>query len=138
MTSMLPPILALISISLIVWALMVGTRLPAMAKLKLGPQKGRYTSDLAVLPAPARDIADNYNHLMEQPTLFYALALYAQVAGHADPLNVGLAWGYVALRAVHSVIQCTSNNVTIRFYLFAASTLMLVVMAGHEIVSLLN
>ena len=138
MGTMIAPVLALVVLSLVVWALMVATRLPAMAKARLRPQTGRYTADLAgKLPAPARDIADNYNHLMEQPTIFYATALAVQVAGDATPLNLGLAWGDVGLRFVHTIIQCTSNNVMIRFYLFLASTLVLAILAGSEIVTLL-
>ena len=136
MGTMLIPVLTLVAVSLVVWAMMVATRLPAMAKARIPPQGGRYTKELSVLPAPARDIADNYNHLMEQPTIFYATALAVQVAGDATPLNVGLAWGYVGLRIVHSIIQCTSNNVMIRFYLFVASTAVLGVLAGHEIFTL--
>ena len=138
MGTMIAPVLALVVVSLVVWAMMVATRLPAMAKAKLPPQAGRYTNELTTLPAPARDIADNYNHLMEQPTIFYATALAVQVAGDATPLNVGLAWGYVGLRIVHSIIQCTSNNVVIRFYLFLPSTLVLGVLAGSEIVTLVT
>ena len=134
---MIAPVIALVIWSLIMLIWLYATRIPAMAKAKVKPGEAT-KAQMESLPGGAANVANNYNHLMEQPTLFYALALYAQVAGHADPLNVGLAWGYVVLRAAHSVIQCTSNNVTIRFYLFAASTLMLIILAGHEIVSLLS
>jgi hypothetical protein len=54
-------------------------------------------------------VADNYNHLHEQPTLFYALALGAQLVGADDTVNVGLAWAYVAVRVVHSLVQASRN-----------------------------
>jgi hypothetical protein len=68
-----------------------------------------------VLPPEVARVADNYNHLHEQPTLFYALALAAQLAGAADAVSVGLAWAYVALRVVHSLIQATVNVIPLRF-----------------------
>ena len=67
-------------------------------------------------------MADNYNHLMEQPTIFYALVFYIYLAGQADQLHVWLAWAYVALRVVHSLIQCTINRVPLRFLVFALAT----------------
>ena len=82
--SILTPALALVVLSLIVWAAMVATRIPAMARAKVPPQGARYTAELTMLPAPARDIADNYNHLMEQPTLFYALVFYSYLAGQQN------------------------------------------------------
>src|SRR4051794_11590980 len=103
--SMLTPALALVILSLVVWAAMVATRIPALAQARIRPQGARYTSDLSILPAPARDIADNYRHLMEQPTIFYALVFYSYLAGQQDGINIALAWAYVALRFVHSLVQ---------------------------------
>jgi hypothetical protein len=74
-------------------------------------------------------VSDNYNHLMEQPTIFYATAIAAQLAGQADATSVGLAWAYVALRIAHSLIQCTVNIVTLRFAVLTLSTLALAALA---------
>jgi len=136
--SLLTPMLALIVLSLIVWAAMVATRLPALAKAGIRPQGARYTSDLSVLPAPARDVADNYRHLMEQPTIFYALVVYTYLAGHQDGLNIALAWAYVALRIVHTIVQTTANVVVVRFYLFVLSTAVLIVIAARDAVALFS
>jgi hypothetical protein len=73
-------------------------------------------------------IVDNYNHLMEQPTIFYAGALAAHLAVEVDAITIGLAWTYVALRILHTFIQTTSNIVMPRFYVFVASTLVLAAM----------
>jgi len=83
-----------------------------------------------------QQIADNYNHLHEQPTVFYALAVYSHLVGVADPLNVGLAWGYVALRIGHSLIQCTSNFVPVRFMVFALSSLTLMIITVRNVLAL--
>ena len=78
------------------------------------------------IPPQARWKADNYNHLMEQPTLFYAVAVTIAVAGAAaSTIDVGLAWAYVALRVVHSLIQATVNVVEARFLVFAFGSLVL-------------
>ncbi len=70
-------------------------------------------------------MADNYNHLHEQPTLFYAVALAAQLAGAADGVAVALAWAYVALRIVHSFVQATENVIPLRFAVFTAGSFVL-------------
>jgi hypothetical protein len=66
---------------------------------------------------------------MEQPTLFYAVALTLAVVGQGGGLNAGLAWAYVALRIIHSLIQATVNAVTVRFAVFVASAVVLLALA---------
>ncbi len=137
MTSMLTPVLALIVLSLLVWIWMYVTRIPAMQRAGIDPQNARHPGSLDGLPSSARQVADNYNHLMEQPTIFYALVFYIVLAGHSDAFGIYLAWSYVGLRVVHTLIQCTVNNVTMRFSVFALSTLVLMAMAVREVVRLL-
>jgi hypothetical protein len=122
---MLVPMLALIAWTFVIWVWMYATRIPAMQAAGLDPAKVKRKSDLDVLPARVQQIADNYNHLHEQPTLFYALVAYCVLAGTADGVNVGLAWGYVASRVVHSLVQCTWNFVPVRFAIFSVGSLLL-------------
>jgi len=75
--------------------------------------------------------AHNYNHLMEQPTIFYAIVLALVLMGFDHPINVMLAWGYVGLRIVHSIVQATVNIVAIRLALFALATLCLASLTIH-------
>jgi hypothetical protein len=128
--SVLAPALVLVIWSLLVWLWMYATRLPAMSKAKLEPQAARFPGSLDVLPDAARQVANNYNHLMEQPTIFYALAFVTYLAGLQSPFTAGLAWGYVGLRILHSLIQNTINRVAVRFLVFATSTIVLMVWAG--------
>jgi hypothetical protein len=87
-------------------------------------------ADLAnMLPPQVRWKADNYNHLLEQPTIFYATALALAVSGHVGGLDAALAWGYVGLRVIHSLVQATVNVILIRFSIFMASSLVLLVLA---------
>lgn len=136
--NVLAPVLALILWSLLVWVWMYATRIPAMLKAKIDPQAARFPGSLDVLPDKVRQVADNYNHLFEQPTIFYALAVYTYLTATVSPLTAGLAWAYVALRVVHSLVQGTINIVNIRFLVFAASTLVLIAWALIEAAALIN
>ena len=127
-SSLVAPVMALVLWTLVIWVWMYATRIPAMQRAKIDPQAAARARTLALEPE-VMFVSDNYNHLMEQPTIFYAAALAAQVAGLADPMNVGLAWAYVMLRIVHSLIQCTVNVVMARFVVFSLSTIVLCVMA---------
>jgi hypothetical protein len=134
--TILTPVLALVAWTLIIWIWMYATRFPAMNAARMDPQAARFPGSLDVLPDRARQVADNYNHLFEQPTIFYALVFYIYMAGTADTLAIGLAWAYVVLRIIHSLIQCTVNRVPLRFAVFALGTLVLMVLTVREIVSL--
>jgi len=132
------PVIALVLWTLVMQAWMVLTRLPAMAAAKLDPQAGVRTADLAaLLPDHVQWKADNYNHLLEQPTIFYALALALAVGHMGDGLNLIIAWLYVASRVVHSLVQATINKVLIRFSVFAFGTLMLVILAVNGLLNLI-
>ncbi|MGH1343044.1 MAG: MAPEG family protein [Nannocystales bacterium] len=126
MSSILAPVVALVAWTFVMWLWMYATRLPAMhrAKMKSDPRIPR-GEQMASLPPEVRWKADNYNHLMEMPTLFYAIALVLAVAGHGEGVNTGLAWAYVGLRVVHSLLQSLVNKIEIRFLLFAASSFVL-------------
>lgn len=125
--SVLAPVLALIVWSLLIWIWMYAKRIPAMSKAGVKPQDARFPGSLSVLPDDARAAADNYNHLMEQPTIFYALAFVTYLLSLQSPATAGLAWAYVGLRVVHSLVQITVNLVPVRFLLFALSTVVLMV-----------
>jgi hypothetical protein len=123
-SSILTPVLALVTWSLVMWLWMYAARIPAMQKAKIDPQEAVRTRTLA-LPGPAQWPADNYNHLMEQPTIFYAMVFYVNATGGETLLNVVLAWAYVILRVIHSLVQATVNLVTLRFLIFSIATLCL-------------
>jgi hypothetical protein len=132
-SSMIAPVMALVGWSLVIWVWMYVQRIPAMQKAGVKPQDARFPGSLDVLPDPVRQAADNYNHLMEQPTIFYAAALAIQVAGHADGMAVHFAWVYVGVRVLHSLLQISVNLVTLRFLLFVVSTGVLAAMVVREL-----
>ena len=124
------PVIALVLWSFVMWAWLYATRIPAIRAAKAPMRPEMTAADLnAVLPARVRWKADNYNHLMEQPTLFYAVALTLALAGAGDGLNAALAWGYVALRVVHSLVQALSNVILARFGIFRTASVVLLALA---------
>lgn len=134
-TVFLQPVLVLILWTLIMWIWMYATRIPAMQKAKIDPQEASQpgTGDWRdKIPASVHWKADNYNHLHEQPTVFYALMLFIAATGGADQTALYLGWAYVVLRIVHSLIQVTVNRVMARFMVFSLSSIVLIVMAVRE------
>jgi hypothetical protein len=80
---------------------------------------------------PSANVANNYNHLMEQPTIFYAICFSLQFLEQTQEINIGLAWTYVALRVVHSLIQATTNFIPLRFLVFSLASLVLAALTFH-------
>ena len=127
---LLAPVIALVLWTALVWAWMYATRIPAIlaARMVLDPQAPR-GAQMATLPARVRWKADNYNHLLEQPVLFYATALSLALLGDNSSWSLWPAWAYVGLRIVHSLWQATTNVITVRFGLFLVSSLVLFALA---------
>ena len=120
--SMLHAILAMGLLTLLMFLWMYATRLPAFSKAKLDPQEAMHPGSYHErIPSEVRRVADNYNHLFEAPTLFYATVLAIVLLGLADGGHVIAAWAFVLLRVVHSIVQATVNRVVVRFALFALS-----------------
>ena len=132
------PVFALVLWSLVQMLWMVATRLPAIGAAKLGPDAGQRTAELGdQLPQSVQWKADNYNHLMEQPTIFYATAIALAVAGLGTGLNLYLAWLYTGSRVVHSIVHSTINNVMARFMIFLVGSIAVAVMAVNGVLQML-
>ncbi len=132
-TAILQPVIVLGLWTAIMMLWMYATRIPAMNKAGMDPQAAQHVKNIE-LPSNVARIADNYNHLFEQPTLFYATALTIAVMGHGDATNVMLAWTFVILRIIHSLVQATINIVMLRFSIFVLSWLVLIIMLVREAV----
>ena len=125
--------LAMIALSGFLIVVLLASRLPPIIKYWGDLQFAEHSDELRPqLPKPLRLITENYNHIFEQPTLFFATCAYIYMAGQTDPLNVGLAWAYVGLRLLHTITQLTVNNVTLRVSLFATSSVCLVAIIIRE------
>lgn len=143
-SAILGPVVVLAAWTMIIWIWMYATRLPAMgragidAKNMVGSSGGGLRSELiAKGEERASWVADNYNHLHEAPTVFYAVAIVLAMIGQGDNLNATIAWAYVALRIAHSLLQIFSNRVIVRFMLFALSTLALIMLVVHAVMAVL-
>ena len=126
----LAPTVGLSLWSFVMWAWLNATRIPAIVKNQIVFDPHRPAEEFhAKLPAQVRWKADNYNHLMEQPTLFYAAALTLALLDAGAGLNAALAWLYVALRIAHSLVQATINVIMLRFAIFMAASVVLLVLS---------
>jgi len=134
MDNFLTPVLALIVWSLIIWCVMYARRIPAMQKAKIAPDTAKSPDGdwKSKMPEGVQYAAHNYNHLMEQPTIFYALMFYIHLTGGMTDMMLNLAWGYVILRVLHSLVQIMVNKVMVRFSLFVLSTILLIIMACSQ------
>jgi len=134
----LKPVVALAAWTMVMWAWMYATRIPAMRAAKLDPD--RLARDPAakldnLLAPEVQWKAHNYNHLHEAPTVFYAIAIVLAIVGEGDGLNAGLGWAYVVLRVIHSLVQATVNKVIVRFAVFALSSLVLIALVIHAAIA---
>jgi len=130
----LQPVVALAAWTMVMWAWMYATRIPAMMAAKVVPDSLVRDPDAGldkVLPPEVQWKAHNYNHLHEAPTVFYAVAIVLAIVGQGDGVNAWLGWAYVGLRVVHSLVQATVNRVTLRFAIFVLSSLVLIALILH-------
>jgi hypothetical protein len=133
----LAPAAVLVLWSLIMLLWVAASRFPAIAKsganLKTAPPGGRGQDLEGVLPASVNWKSHNYTHLMEQPTIFYAVVAILALAGAGDGMNANLAWGYVVLRIIHSLWQSLVNTIPVRLSLFLLSTVCLMSLAINAV-----
>ncbi|WP_409431936.1 MAPEG family protein [Litorimonas sp. RW-G-Af-16] len=124
----LHPVLALIIWTLLIWILMYARRIPAMQKAKIAPDTAKSPDGAwkSQLPQNVQAAAHNYNHLMEQPTIFYALMFYFYLTEQTGRWVFYLGCAYVVLRVLHSLVQVSSGAVMLRFGIFTLSTLCLI------------
>ena len=143
-SAILGPIVALAAWTMIIWVWMYATRLPAMGRAGIDGTKIVGASSGALRDAlvakgeeKASWVADNYNHLHEAPTVFYAVCLVLAMVGQGDNLNATIAWAYVGLRVAHSLVQIFSNRVIIRFALFALTSIALLMLVAYAVMAVL-
>jgi hypothetical protein len=143
-SEILHPVAALAVWTMIMWVWMYATRIPAMNRAKIdaagltGTSGGSLRDDLVAKGEhKASWVADNYNHLHEAPTVFYVVALLLAIVGQGNGLNATLAWAYVGLRIVHSLVQIFGNKVMIRFIVFSLSSLVLMALVLHAYLSVI-
>ena len=133
--NILSPVLGMMVLTLTMTIVLFASRLPIIVKNFPNLQGAKYTDDLKQnFSTGLRNITDNYNHLFEQPVLFYATAVYIHLVGHADLIHVRCAWIFVAFRVTHSLVQATVNNVATRLIMFSGASIALAIMVIREMI----
>ena len=128
--ALLTPVLFLTLWTFIIFLIMAFGRVSSMKN----PQDAAHTKDIqGTMPAWVERTSDNYNHLFEQPVAFYAVALSIALINNFDSFMVQLAWAFVILRIIHSLVQLTINIVLVRFLLFASGWLIIAYMAYSQL-----
>jgi hypothetical protein len=137
--ALLAPAAVLVVWTLLVLVWMAFTRFSAFrhANIDLGKAKpgGRGQNLEGVLPDKAMWPSHNYTHLLEQPTLFYAVVVILAMMGQVSPINIALAWTYVGLRILHSLWQIRVNLIPARFLIFMVSTGVLIALAVRAVIA---
>ena len=130
-TALLTPVFTLILWTFAITAIMAYGRV----RFTKDPQDAAHTRDLkGMMPAWVERTADNYNHLFEQPVAFYVVTLSIALMNNIEPLMVQLAWGFVYVRIIHSLVQLTINIVLLRFAIFAIGWLIIAYMALSQLI----
>lgn len=131
--NILYPMFGMILLSCFVVIVFYLSRLVPVIKNFGNLESARYSDEFrSQLPVSLKNITANYNHIFEQPTLYYAVIIYIYLMQHVDITNIILAWSYVALRLIHTIIQFTINNVSLRVIPFILSGLCLVIIIIRE------
>lgn len=132
--AILKPVIALAAWTMVMWVWMYATRIPALTAAKVDADQMVRTPGISLdtlLPPQVQWKAHNYNHLHEAPTVFYAIALLLAMIGYGGNRGAMVAWAYVGLRVVHSLVQVTTNTVKLRFAIFVLSSLCLMALIGR-------
>jgi hypothetical protein len=118
------PMAAMFALTALVWVALYVQRFAEMRRRRIDPQQ-LFNRRARVETLQQTSAADNFNNLLELPTLFHIAMLAAMALGVVDALLHDLAFAYVGLRAAHSVIHITYNRVVHRFVAYALSTFVL-------------
>lgn len=122
------PTFVLVALIYGVWFVMFVRRSAHMRRNP--PGAGDFASGEAAMRyfSPVEMPANNLRNLFEIPVLYFALVPLLMLSRHAGHIQVTLAWVYVALRIVHSLIHIGPNPVIPRFMAYLASCIVLAAM----------
>jgi len=122
----LKPVAAMLLLTFVVWIVLYVKRITYLRSNRIDPQQLATPERAArIIPDEVNNAANNFRNLFELPVVFYVLCLLLFVADLADLAYLAAAWLFVALRAVHSFVQCTGNVVILRFSVYMAGAMVL-------------
>ena len=119
--SILWPTFAMVVLIYVVWFVMYVQRFALMKRKPPRPEDFATMDDGRRYFAPVEMPAANFTNLFEVPVLFFALVPLLLMTHHANHIQVALAWLYVLLRALHSVVQIVIRRVPLRFLVYVLS-----------------
>lgn len=122
---LLIPLLVQVFLTFLVWFYLFARRIPEIMNKRIDVDRLKDRAEGHRLLPDSAAASNNLQNLFELPVLFYLGVVVALVLLVTDPLLVALAWGFVGLRVVHSLIHCSYNNVNHRFAVYLASSLLL-------------
>jgi hypothetical protein len=122
---LLLPLLGMVFLTFVVWIYLFALRMPEISRKKINPQKLHDRAEAHQILTTSAAASNNLKNLFEMPILFYLAALLAMLLLIQDVLLVRLAWGFLILRVVHSIVQCSYNRVVHRFAVYFLSCLFL-------------
>jgi hypothetical protein len=132
--TLVQPMVAMMGLTALVWLFMYVRRLGYMSRHGVDAQSVNTPQKMAAsLPEAVEFASNNLKNLFELPVLFYALCLLLMQQGWVTPLELGAAWAFVALRAVHSLVHCTVNIVAARFAAYVLASAALWVMLARVV-----
>ena len=121
------PMLAQVAVIAVVWVRMHIVRIAELRARRINPQKLARSGPKSEL-LHNTDASDNFKNLFEVPVLFFVICLAIAASGTQSLLLLTMAWIFVALRALHSIIQTTYNLVMHRFPVYVLGTLVVFAM----------
>ncbi len=123
MNSILYPLFAQVCLTFIVWMCLVFYRVNTLVQKRIHPQVVAIEEKAMEVYRSGINLSDNFENLFEIPVLFYAAILTLVHLHIDDSMALGLSWAFVVLRAGHSLVHSTLNNIRIRFVLYFASSI---------------
>jgi hypothetical protein len=121
------PVFAMFFLVVAVLARMAQLRVGAVGSGEMNPKYYRVYQG-GEEPEHLRVITRHFINLFEVPVLFYVAVILTYITHQVSYWMIGCAWTYVATRYVHSYVHLTANDVLVRFRVFIASGLVLLVM----------
>lgn len=137
-SSILVPMVLMWVLTVAVWCYLFARRLPYLFALPKDINAVTPADVHDSAPAAVRTPSDNLKNLFELPVLFYAVVLFVVVTRAEDDIYLWCAWVFVIFRVGHSIVHCTFNHVSTRFFFYAVSTLALFGMVGHAAIAVVG
>jgi hypothetical protein len=135
--AILYPLFALAAWTLLVLLLIPIARVRSVRQREIATDDFKY-GESAKVPGRVRIPNRNYMNLLELPMLFYVVGIVLYVTGGASSTAIAIAWAFVALRVVHSLVHLTYNHVLHRLTAFTLANVALAllwVLAGAHLVA---